>query len=97
MGINIGVEVDGKNEDFERPVLILKWINKGQFLGIPLTSSSKGYFYKKLKYNEHDKEIFVNMSQLKILSSKRLLRKIGMVNEKDFLNLKKDLKEYYFE
>ena len=77
VGINIGVEVDGKNEDFERPVLILKWINKNQFLGITLTSSNKGYFYKKLKYNENSKDIFVNISQLKVFSSKRLLRKIA--------------------
>ena len=31
LGVNIGVEMDGKNENFERPVLVLRKINDQQF------------------------------------------------------------------
>ena len=44
IGCNIGSEIDGKHINFERPVLILKKVNKAQFIGIPLTSKKKiGY------------------------------------------------------
>ena len=45
IGINIGFEIDGKNHDFERPVLIIKKINKNQFWGLPLTSKDKEGFF----------------------------------------------------
>ncbi len=49
IGLNIGVETDGKNDSFERPVLIIKKFNKDMFWGIPLTSHKKeGIFFLKL-------------------------------------------------
>ena len=41
LGVNIGVEIDGKNNDFERPVLLIKKFNGMMFWGIPLTSKTK--------------------------------------------------------
>ncbi|HBM45364.1 MAG: 2,4-dihydroxyhept-2-ene-1,7-dioic acid aldolase [Parcubacteria group bacterium GW2011_GWF2_38_76] len=41
LGENIGFEQDGKNEKFERPVLILRKFNCGMFFGIPLTSQKR--------------------------------------------------------
>ncbi len=46
LGANIGVEEDGKNELFERPVLILRKFNKEMCWGLPLTTRKKeGPFY----------------------------------------------------
>jgi len=93
IGLNIGVESDGKNEHFERPVLILKKFNGHMLWVIPLTSREHHgiHFYKI----SHDRGIsFACLSQLRTLSSKRLLRKIGMVTENDFKTVCARIIEY---
>ncbi len=84
LGINIGVESNGKNEQFERPILVVKKFNKDMFWGIPLTSKPKtGEFFYKIQHPGGTS--WAMLSQLKTLSSKRLLRKIGMIPINDFL------------
>ena len=39
VGLNIGYEIYGKNELFNRPVLIIKKFSSSIFLGLPLTSN----------------------------------------------------------
>lgn len=82
-GINIGVETDGKNEHFERPVLILKKFNGLMLWVVPLTSREhNSAHYCRIT---HDKGVsFACLSQLRTVSSKRLLRKIGMISMEDF-------------
>lgn len=76
VGQNIGVEANGKNENYERPVVILKKFNGHSFLGVTLSSKKKiGDYYLKLKDIKGVSNI-VNLSQIKNMSTKRLLRKI---------------------
>ncbi len=78
IGVNVGVESDGKNEYFERPILVIKKFNKEMFWGIPLTSKEKkGEFFHEIQHDAGTS--WAILSQLKNFSSKRLLRKIGMV------------------
>lgn len=91
IGVNLGVEVDGKNTDFERPVLIVKKFNGLMFWGIPLTSKSKDNPYV-IKVEHELGASFAVISQLRLFSSKRILRKIGMINERSFLEVKDTLK-----
>lgn len=74
-GLNVGYEIDGKHNTFERPFYILKKCNKGMFIGVPCTSTfRKGlYMYRLLT---SDLDFILNFSQIKTLSSKRLLRKV---------------------
>ncbi len=37
LGVNIGAEIDGKNDGFERPVIIMKVYNKETTLVLPTT------------------------------------------------------------
>jgi len=48
LGVNIGFEQDGKNEEFMRPVLILKKFNPFIFWALPLSTKCKNnpYLYK---------------------------------------------------
>jgi mRNA interferase MazF len=83
IGVNVGSEVDGKNENFERPVLVAKVISGGGFFGIPLTTKQKGHRYEVVV--RHDKGVvYANVSQLRFFSSKRLLRKVGVVDQSSF-------------
>lgn len=83
VGVNVGSEIDGKNENFERPVLVAKVISGGGFFGIPLTTKPKGHRYEVAV--QHSKGMtFANVSQLRFFSAKRLLRKVGVVDRENF-------------
>ena len=83
IGVNIGTEMDGKNEQHERPVLVIRKLGKEQFLGIPLTSRTKeGVFYIPITYN--DRIGTACISQVRVMSIHRLLRKIGRTRSEDF-------------
>jgi mRNA interferase MazF len=83
LGINVGVEIDGKNNKFERPVLIMKFISRDMSLVLPLTS--KGYEGEtQAKITTEKISSFVKISQIKVISTKRLLRKMDVLSEEQF-------------
>lgn len=90
-GQNIGYEQNGKHENFERPVLVLKKFNADTFWGIPISTKIKkgSYFY----VFSNDKGNFsLNLSQLRLLSSKRLLRFYENINTDDFILVRDKIK-----
>ena len=95
-GLNIGKEMDGKNETFERPVLILKVINKHTMYVLPLTS--KDHFADKYHYNVSYEEGgggTVVFSQIRVISSNRLLRKFSRISKNDLQKIKKLFSEIF--
>jgi mRNA-degrading endonuclease toxin of MazEF toxin-antitoxin module len=83
LGVNIGSEQDGKNELFERPVLILKRYSMDLILILPITSVEKdNMYYVKIKSVMSSSVI---LSQIRSIDSKRLLRKVGILSVKDYL------------
>jgi mRNA interferase MazF len=92
VGINIGSEIDGKNELFERPVLVVKKLHGTKLFGIPLTTKTKvGSYFVSIRYGATDGVAVLVDS--KVLSSKRLIRKIGKISIEDFKKVKEGLKE----
>lgn len=88
LGVNIGVETDGKHQLFERPVLILKKFNKDMLWVLPLTSREHNDpFHHPVGY-QRDKT-WVKITQLRTVDSKRLLRKLGTIDVCDFEIIKK--------
>lgn len=87
------MEADGKNENFERPILVLKKFNGLMFWGLPLTSKEKsGEHYFKVT---HENGIsWATLSQVRVMSTKRLFRKIGMISEAEFLGILDKLIDY---
>jgi len=82
-GLNIGVEANGKNENFERPMLIVKKFNADMIWVLPLTTKEKQNKYHHKLEHEVIKS-WVILSQIKTISTKRLLRKIGSISDSDF-------------
>ena len=79
IGLNVGYEEDGKNETFERPVFILRKYGQDLFFGIPLSTKTKdNIFQLNLETNEFNYSVL--LSQARIFSSRRLLRKIGKLS-----------------
>ena len=94
-GINIGNEQNGGNKSFQRPVLILKKFNNKIFLALPLTTKEKNdKFHFKTIYKEQPS--FIILSQIKLMSSKRLRRKIRRLDRKEVDIIYQKLKEIIF-
>lgn len=94
LGVNIGVEVDGKNGKFERPALILKYLNKDMTLVVPLTTKSKED-KNHIQIRIEDMTSYAKISQIKVISSKRLLRKISTLPEDEFLKVKQKFLAFF--
>lgn len=81
LGLNIGFEQDGKNDNFERPFLIIKKFNKNVVWVVPTTSVAKeNKFHHKLKSGNS----VVILSQLRLVSTKRFIRLIETISENEF-------------
>lgn len=75
VGTNIGFEIDGKNNHYERPVLFLKKFSDLCFFGLPLTSKKKkGDWYYSLRNERLGSTIVLNQGRL--FSAKRLVRRV---------------------
>ena len=86
LGKNIGDEEDGKNQYFERPVLITRKFNNHIFIGVPLTSQEKSgkYYHKLISFPGST----VVLSQVRLFDAKRLLRHIGKVESTELKEIK---------
>lgn len=86
LGTNIGFEEDGKSTLFERPVLVWRKFNRELFWGLPMTSKKKeGRFYYSFPLHDHDRTVII--SQLRVLSAKRLIRRLSKLSDHHFVLL----------
>lgn len=87
LGLNLGHEQDGKHRRFLRPVLLLKKFNNDIFWAVPLTSKRKtGDHYYQVIFESRASTVI--LSQFRLMDRKRLFRKIGTLNEEDFLSVR---------
>jgi mRNA interferase MazF len=87
LGANVGVEADGKHDNFERPVLVLRKFNKDSVLVVPLTSHAKPNPYQWPFH--HEGRLFAAVfSQMRLVSTKRLLRKMYRMDARIFDDIK---------
>ena len=80
LGANIGFEIDGKQADFSRPVLILKKYNKYSFLAMPLTTNARPSPYRLFVGMIDGKASYGVLSQLRNLDSLRLINKVCTID-----------------
>lgn len=92
IGENIGYEQNGKGDKFQRPVLVVRKYSNDMFLGIPLsTTLREGSFFYQFNFLE-DQISTALLVQAKLFSSKRFIKKIGKINNTNFIELKAKLK-----
>ena len=93
VGANVGVEQNGSEEEFLRPVVILRKFNNESFWAIPLTKAKKTDRMHNFAFTFLPGiESAANLSQLRLIDARRLSRKIGEISESDFAELAKRLK-----
>jgi mRNA interferase MazF len=90
IGVNVGQEVDGKNESYERPVLIFKKFSDELAWVIPSSSTKKAneYFYPII-YKGKPKNLL--LLHMKTISSKRLSCLVFRMNEEEFALIKEKI------
>lgn len=103
LGVNVGAEVDGKNENFERPVLVVRVYNKETMLILPITSREKsdGFHHKieiraknGMTREEYIKPVWIKLTQARVISNSRLLRKVDVVHQEEFDRVVEDFRKY---
>lgn len=93
LGANIGFEQDGKGDEYRRPILVIRRFNKSIFWGVPLTTKTKeGKYYYAIDLGDGLHRMVI-LSQLRLLDSKRLADKIGMLPKEQFVVVKEKLTE----
>ncbi len=93
IGVNVGFEQDGKGKSFSRPVLIVKKFNQFVFWAIPLsTKIKKNRYYLACACSDGETRAAI-ISQLRLISSKRLTDKVGFAKEDSFSAIKKAIKD----
>lgn len=92
IGQNIGSEENGKHGNFERPVIIFKKFNPQTFLAIPISTTAKAGAYR-LVFTNNGERFVANLSQMRVLSSKRLLRLVWNLPSAEYERLKRMYQE----
>ena len=84
LGLNIGSEENGKGNNFQRPVLILKVFDSNMCWVIPLSTKQKRihYYYNFLEPTRTRASAI--LSQLRLISIKRLTIKLYDMPTRDF-------------
>lgn len=87
LGKNVGVEINGKHDDYSRPVVIFKKLSHLCFLAIPLTSQPHtGTWYAE--FNFRGKPEYAVLSQIRMMSVSRLYNRMGKLSTGDFKKIK---------
>ncbi len=93
LGLNIGAEINGKNDNFERPVLIVKIYNTETLLVLPITSKEKDDKFH-CKVSAKVGQVWVKLTQIRVISSHRLLRKLDILAEAEYKKVEDKLRSF---
>ena len=87
LGANVGYEIDGRGETFERPIIIVKKFNLDTCFIVPLTAKPKSGKYYFPVGNVSGREAVAVLSQLRLIDRKRLTQKVGTLSKPEFKKL----------
>ena len=92
LGQNIGYEQNGSGNHFLRPVLIIKKFNNQMFWAIPLTTKQKGFDFYFSYIDPNNQNVSAILAQIRLISIKRLNRKMYDISDELFIEIKENLK-----
>ena len=93
LGVNVGSEQDGSGAGRSRPVLVLKHLSRDTFLAVPLTTSSRGHPLRVAVGMVDGKAAQALLSQLRVVDTRRLVRKIGSLDKQMFGRIRNAVKD----
>jgi mRNA-degrading endonuclease toxin of MazEF toxin-antitoxin module len=92
LGVNIGTEQDGGSDLFLRPVVIMRGFGRDACLVVPLTTSAREHPLRIPVGDVQGKEAHANISQIRVVDTRRLVEKVGFLDERLFQELRKSAK-----
>lgn len=97
LGVNVGFEQDGTGRNYDRPVLVLRGFNAQVFFGVALTGKKRQSKYHLPIGLVEGREASAILSQVRLIDSKRLVRKASTLDEATFEVVKEALKKVLFD
>lgn len=94
IGVNIGYEQNGNENNFSRPVLIIKKFNNHMFWAVPLSTKQKDLDFYFNYIDRDDQKVSAILAQMKLISIKRLKRDIYIMPDDLFDEIKEKLKSF---
>ncbi len=94
LGVNIGYEQDGKDVDFQRPVLVLKGLGPNTCLILPITTSKQKHPLRVTMGAVTGRDSKVIISQMKVIDTKRFINKIAVLDVERFEVIRKAVKDF---
>ena len=83
IGVNIGNEIDGKGDQFLRPVLILEKLSPWLYFVLPLSTKPDKDYLSVTKDNTNNLllDSFIRLNKIATLDIKIIIRKIGNIEK----------------
>lgn len=98
IGVNIGSEIDGKGDFFERPVLVIKKINATSAFVIPLTRTVREDDERFVVYKINGEKRSAVINQARMIDTRRFHRRLkDKMSNKDFVNILNCFKKQFPE
>ena len=94
LGRNIGFEQNGSGDSFSRPVLIIKKFNNQMFWAISLSTKQKDYNFYFNYTDPNNQKVSAILAQMKLVSVKRLKRKLYDIPNELFDEIRQKLKSF---
>lgn len=94
LGKNIGFEQNGVGSSFSRPVIVVKKFNNHMFWSAALSTKQKKFDFYYNFTDVNNEKVSVILAQLKLVSVKRLQRKLYTISELNFIEIKEKLREF---
>lgn len=93
LGANVGFEQDGAGDEYRRPALILTGISKQTCVIIPLTAATNPHPLRPSLGLVGGREARALLSQMRVIDTKRLVRKMEYLNKEIFERIRKAAKD----
>jgi len=94
LGRNIGFEQNGSGANFSRPVLIVKKFNNHMFWCVSLSTKQKNFDFYFNYTDQNNQKVSAILAQMKLVSVKRLKRKLYELSRDKLQEIKLKLKSF---
>jgi mRNA interferase MazF len=94
LGKNIGYEQNGSGDNFARPVLVVKKFNNRMFWCVPLSTKQKRFDFYYNFTDPNGQKVSAILAQLKLVSVKRLKRKLYEIAPDLLAEMKEKLRDF---
>ncbi len=93
-GKNIGYEQNGSGNNFSRPIMIVKKFNNHMFWCVPLSTKQKTLDFYYNYTDPNDQKVSAILAQMKLVSVKRLRRKLYDMEAEHLRGIKTRLRSF---